>query len=257
MAKTKYSIKDVLDNVGVLYPFKYISSICKYSAEERSITQFIEGMNNIINTYGNYGYKMNGISNKFFSECEKLYKKNSDIIDVPSLIFITAIQLGMDIKDPKVQDSLYVPRVFLRKEKERENANEYIRKALESVNTVLCTNEGDVIEALLPKVYLNPSEYSIEENGTTKIDNVKCISNYEQKMKLLKIAKDQDIDFGYLLKYTHLKDLEEIFEYPQIGKAVMDKMLEKAKDINRGPHLEEMPLQQEQIEQYQLSLIHI
>lgn len=246
MAKTKYSIKDILENVGVLYPFEYISSICKYNAEEKSITQFIEGMNRIINTYGNYGYKnpINGISDKFFSEFEKLYKKNSDIIDVPSLIFITAIQLGIDIKDPNAQDSLYIPRVFLRKE--RENANEYIRRALESVDTVLCTNEGDVIEALLPKVYLNPSKYYIEENGATKIDNTKCIPNYEQKMRLLEIVKDQNMDFGYLLKYTHLEDLEEIFEYPQIGKAVMLKMLEKAKKINEKPHLMEMTDEQKQ-----------
>lgn len=252
MAKNKYSIKDILDNVGVLYPFEHISSICKYNADEKSITQFIEEMHNIINTYGNYGYKISGISNKFFSECEKLYKNNANIIDVPSLIFITAIQVGLDIKDPKAEDSLYIPRVFLREEKEREKANEYIRKALESVNTVLCTNEGDVIEALLPKVYLNPAEYSIEENGITRIDNTKCIPNYEQKMNLLEIAKEQDIDFGYLLKYTHLKDLQEIFEYPQIGKAVMDKMLEKGKKLKEGTHLEEVPLQQELIEQYNL-----
>lgn len=117
---------------------------------------------------------------------------------------------------------------------------EYLRRALETVDAVLCTNEGEIIEALSSKVFLNPSEYTIKENGVDIIDNTKCITNYEQKMKLLEVAKKNDIDFGYLLKYVHLKDLEKIFEYPQIGKAVMEKLLERGKNIDKGPHLEEV-----------------
>lgn len=112
MAKTKYSIKDILDNVGVLYPFEYISSICKYNAEEKSINQFIDGMHKIMRNYGNFAYKMNGLSNQFFSEYEKLYKKHADIIDVPLLIFMTTIQLKFDINDPQSDDSIFIPRVF-------------------------------------------------------------------------------------------------------------------------------------------------